>query len=184
MATILAATPAGAVTPKVGERDRQQPAVDDAADQVAEKNPTPVGEHRLCVGFILKPRERQQAKTAGDEIEAEQHDEDEADGEDQRADERLVGLHRARDGETCGGAEDAPGKAAADDQVERRQSELAAPGIDHGRSKIRRLHVVHLSAPVFSRPAETPYAKPSADQGSPHAAEQQMACQFQSFDLQ
>jgi hypothetical protein len=28
---------------EIGERDRQQPAVDDAADQVAEKNPTPVG---------------------------------------------------------------------------------------------------------------------------------------------
>ena len=39
--TMRAATPAGAVVPHIGQRDRQQRAVDDAADQIADETPSP-----------------------------------------------------------------------------------------------------------------------------------------------
>ena len=71
---------------EIGQRDRQQRPVNDAADQIAEKHPAPIGAYRLGVGVAFDPRERQQAEAAGDEIEAEQHDEDEADRKDERAD--------------------------------------------------------------------------------------------------
>ena len=102
----------------------------------------------LDVRVVLDQRQRQQAEAAGDEIETEQHDEDESDREDQRADQRLPGLHRAGDGKTCRRAEDGARKPAADDQVEARQRELAAPGIDHGGSDVGRLYVIHVPAPV------------------------------------
>ena len=75
------------------------------------------------------------------------------------------GLHRAGDGKARRRGEDAAGKAAANDQVDRRQSELAAPGIDHGGGDVGRLHVVHVPAPV-ARGRRDAFAKPSADQGS------------------
>ena len=137
---------------EIGERDREQRAVDDAADQVAEKDPAPIGEHGLGVGFAFHPRQRQQAEAAGDQIEAEQHDQNETDRKDQRADQRLVGLHRAGDGETCRRGEDAAGKTAADDQIDRRQRKLAASGIDHRRGNVGRLHVIHVPAPKACSP--------------------------------
>ena len=53
--------------------------------------------------------ERQQTEGAGDEVEAEEHDEDEADGENERANERLPGLHRSGDGKARRRGEDAAG---------------------------------------------------------------------------
>ena len=57
-------------------------------------------------------------------------------GKDQRADQRLAGLHRAGDGEAGGGGQNAPGERAADEQIGRRQIELAAPGFDHGAGDV------------------------------------------------
>ena len=105
------------------------------------------------VSFSIQ-RQRQQAKAAGDQIKAEQHDEDEADREDQCADQRLIGLHRAGDGETRRGGEDRAGKSAADDQIERRQSKLGPSGIDHGGGDVGRLYVIHVPAPM-TKPAGT-----------------------------
>ena len=69
-------------------------------------------------------------------------------GKDQRTDQRLIGLHRAGDREAGRRGEDRAGKPAADHQIDSGQGELAAPGIDHGGSDVRRLYVIHVPAPM------------------------------------
>ena len=54
----------------------QEAAIDDAADEVAEEYPAPVGHYCSGVGVVLDPRQRQQTEGAGDEVEAEEHDDD------------------------------------------------------------------------------------------------------------
>ena len=61
-----------------------------------------------AAGVALDPRQRQQAEAAGHEIEPEQHDQDETDREDQRADQRLAGLIAPPNGEAGRGAEMRP----------------------------------------------------------------------------
>ncbi len=96
---------------------------------------------------ILDPRQRQQPEAAGDEIKTEQHDEDEADREDERADQRLAGLHHAGECQTRGRGKNGAGEAAADNEVERRQRQLGAAGIHHGGGDVRRLDVIHVWLP-------------------------------------
>jgi hypothetical protein len=72
----------------------------------------------FAVGIVLKPRQRQQTETAGDEIEAEQHDQDQSHGEDQCTDQGLIGLHRPGDGKAGRCRKDAASKAATDDKID------------------------------------------------------------------
>ena len=123
-------------------------------------------------------RQRQQAEAAGDEIESEQHDEDEADRKDQRADQRLIGLHRAGDGKACRSGEDRTGKPAANDQIGGRQRKLAAPGIDHGGGDVCWLHIIHIPAPV--RKASRNGVTRSRRAQCPLAATQQAACHWRN----
>jgi hypothetical protein len=129
---------------EIGERNRQQCAVNDAANEIADKDPAPIGEDRLGVGIAFDPGQRQQTEAAGYKIEPEQHDEDEPDRKDQRADKGLIGLHRAGYGKARGGGEDGAGKPATNDQIGRRQRELCSPGIDHRGGDICWLHIVHI----------------------------------------
>ena len=115
----------------IGERDGEQGAIGDAADQIADEDPAPVDEHRAGARFAIEPRQRHQRKTSGYEFEAEQHDAIDADREDQRADQRQAGLHRAGEGEAGRDAENGARQHAADQKVARRQRELAPAGFEH-----------------------------------------------------
>ena len=103
---------------EIGQHDRQQSAVDHTADQIAEKDPAPIGQNGFAVGVILDPRQRYQNEAAGDEIETKEHDEDQSDGKDQRADQGLTGLDRTGDGKTGRCRKDAARKPTADDEIE------------------------------------------------------------------
>jgi hypothetical protein len=85
--------------------DRDQRAIGDAADQVAEKYPAPVVDHGSAAGFASDPRQRNQRETAGHEFEAEQHDDDQSDRKDDGADQRLPGGEGAVEREARGDAE-------------------------------------------------------------------------------
>jgi hypothetical protein len=102
----------------------------------------------LGISVAFDPWQRQQAETAGDQIEAKEHNEDETDRKDQRANQRLIGLYRTGDGEARRRGEDAARQPAADDQIHRRQSKLGPPGIDHGGGDVRGLYVIHVPAPM------------------------------------
>ena len=58
----------------IGERDGDQRAIGDAADQIADEDPAPVDEDRASAGLAFEPRQRHQREAAGDEFEPEQHD--------------------------------------------------------------------------------------------------------------
>ena len=95
----------------------------------------------------------------------------EADREDQRADQRLAGLHRAGEGEAGGRRQNAAGKRAADQQIGGRQRELAAPGVDHGGGDVGRLHVVHCATPLSGGSPDL--HRQQSRPWSSHAAKQQ-----------
>ena len=92
----------------------------------------------------IEPWQRHQRETAGHQFETEQHDGDEADREDQRADQRLAGLHRAGEGKARRDAQNGARQHAADQEVARRQRQLALAGLKHRHRDIGRLHVIHL----------------------------------------
>ena len=73
---------------------------------------------------------------------------DEPDREDQRADQRHVGLHRAGEGEAGRDAENGARQHAADEKVARRQRKLALAGLEHGDRDVGRFHVIRCPSSV------------------------------------
>jgi hypothetical protein len=137
-----AATPATS-TFHIGQRDRDQNAEGDAADQVGHEDPGPVGDHGAPARPALETGKRHQRKAAGNELEAEQHDHHEADREDQCADERLARGDGAVESECGRRAQQRSGQGTADQQIARRERELPHAGINHRNNNARRLYVIH-----------------------------------------
>jgi hypothetical protein len=121
------ATPAG----------RQQRAIAQAADQIADEHPGPVGDQSAEADAATDQRQRHQGKTAGDQFEAEDHDHHEAGGEDQRPDQRLTGLQGGAERHAGGDPEERSGQRAAQQQLPRRQLRFGDAGLDHGGHDIR-----------------------------------------------
>ena len=93
-------------------------------------------------------RERQQSKTSGHELEAEQHDHHEADGKDQGANQRLARRKGAAKGKAGGGTQQRTGKRAANEKVAWRKRQLLQAGIDHRGDDVGRFCVIHIEAPA------------------------------------
>ena len=164
----------------IGQRDGEQRAIGDAADQVADENPAPVDHHRAGAGLALQPRQRHQRKAAGDELEPEQHDADQADREDQRADQRHVGLHRAGEGKAGRDAENGARQHAANEKVARCQRKLAPAGLDHRHRDIGWFHIVHRSSPsmviIDGAPSRAALLIAAARRKTPLRCKQQDGC--------
>ena len=94
-----------------------------------------------------RQRHRQQREAAGDQFQAEQHDHDEADRKDQRADERLAGLHRRAECQAGGEPQQGAGEAASDQQVQRAEPRLGGAGLDHAGDDVGGLNAVHDGLP-------------------------------------
>ena len=138
-----AATPTGGLVAHIGERDGQKGAVGQRADQIAEEHPAPVDEHGAAACLAIDPRQWHQRETAGYQFEPEQHDDADADGKDERADEWLAGLHRAGQRKACRDPKNGARQNAADENVGWCQGELAPARFDHGARDVRGLYVIH-----------------------------------------
>jgi hypothetical protein len=126
----------------IRERNRDQRAVSDAADQIADEDPAPIDDNGRGARLTAEPGQWHQREAAGDKFEAKEHDADQPDWKDQRADQRCVGLYRAGKGETRGDAEDGAGQHAADQQIARRQSKLTPAGFDHRDCHVGGFHII------------------------------------------
>ena len=91
----------------------------------------------------FEPWQRHERKTAGDQFECKQHDDDEANRKDQCADQRLAGRYGASERQAGRDAENCAGERSADQKVAGRERELAASRADHGRHHVARFDVVH-----------------------------------------
>ena len=107
---------------------------------------------RLCLRARASGSKRE---TSGDKFKPEQHDHDEADGKDDRADQRLTGRDRAAESQAGGGAEQRAGKRAADEQVARGKRQFLQAGIDHRGDDVGRFCVIHIEAPAATRGVAT-----------------------------
>ena len=106
------------------------------------------GDHGIPCGPALKSGERHQGEASGNEFKPEQHDHHEADGKDQRADQRLAGGDRAGECECGSGAEQRAGQSAADQEIARTKRQLLLAGVDHRGNDIGRFGVIHFEAPA------------------------------------
>ncbi len=177
IAMILAATPAGAAVPKLVSAIASKSAIGGAADQIADEDVSPIGQaSRSCWRRV-----RATAAAAG----------------------RKLPVTRSRPSSTMrmrptgkisaptsgwsvctapvmarlvAAARIATGERAANEQIGRRQRELAAPGFDHGAGDVDWLHIVHFSTPCLAV-AEIGAHYIPAGRSVIRAAKQQGACQ-------
>jgi hypothetical protein len=80
---------------------------------------------------LVDQGQRAQREDAGQQIEAEQVEQDEADREEHGANQRLAGLHGDRDREGGGERQDGAGHVGADQRIAGGHEDFRFTGIDH-----------------------------------------------------
>ena len=91
----------------------------------------------------LETGQRDHGETAGDQLQAEEHDHHETHRKHERPDERHIGLDRRCDCEARGKAEQRPGQKAANQQVLDRKTGFGFTGGDHVFHNVDGFDVVH-----------------------------------------
>ncbi|MGY3360690.1 hypothetical protein ACVWZK_007353 [Bradyrhizobium sp. GM0.4] len=117
----------------------------EGAGEVADEDEAPVAQDATDgdAGAFVDQGERGEHEHAGQEVEAQQIQHDEADREQQRADQRLPRVHVDRDGEPCRERQDGAGHVGADDGIPGGHEDFGLARIHHLGDEFRRREIRH-----------------------------------------
>jgi hypothetical protein len=130
------------------EHDRHEHRDGECAGEVANEHRSPVAQHAAerHAGPLVDERQGCQHEHAGDEIEAQQVEHDEADGEQDRADDRITRLLGDHDREDGREREDRAGHERANETVARGHEDLRFARVHHLGDEFCWSQVGHLFA--------------------------------------
>jgi len=136
----------------VGRKGRgEQDGVERGAQQVGEEHPAPVPEERAGARSSLPHGQGNEREVARHELEAEEHDHDEADRKDQGADEADARLQGRGEGERRRKSQEGSRQKPAHEQVVHGQPTLLRTDLDHLLHDSVGLHIGHGFAPFIVR---------------------------------